>query len=72
VKIIGVRNIAVTKTAIPLIRNNWFMFVIIARTIKILWNNLQELGVIHFPTIRSSKITSLLAASHLQHELLQP
>jgi hypothetical protein len=37
VKALGVRNIAATK--IPLIRNNWFMFVIITRTIKILWKN---------------------------------
>jgi hypothetical protein len=72
VKALGVRNIAATKIAIPLIRNNWFMFVIITRTIKIHWNTLQELGVIHFPTIRSNKLTSLLVASHLQHELLQP
>lgn len=30
VKALGVRNIAATKTAIPLIRNNRFMFVLVA------------------------------------------
>jgi hypothetical protein len=49
VKALGVRNIAATKTAIPLIRNNGFMFVIVTRTIKIHWNTLRELDVMSFP-----------------------
>ena len=39
-KVLGVRNIAATRTAIPLIRNSWFMFVIMTITIKIDWNTL--------------------------------
>jgi hypothetical protein len=48
VKALGARNIAATKTAIPLIRNNWFMFVIITRTIKILWKNRTGVAICLF------------------------
>jgi hypothetical protein len=64
VKALGVRNIADTKTAIPLIRNNWFMFVIMTRTIKIHWNTLV---VMHKKT---STVISLVIATILTAYIL--
>jgi hypothetical protein len=47
-----IRNVAATKIAIPLIRNNLFMFVLVTRTIKIHCNTgtlYKGLDVIHHP-----------------------
>lgn len=42
-----VRNTVVTKTTIPLIRNNLFIFVLVIGTIKIHWNTLQATVMIY-------------------------
>ncbi len=52
-----IRDIAATKTAIPLIRNNRFMFVIVTRTIKIQSNTLRDLTLFTFQLFVATRQT---------------